>query len=217
MNDITQILEVTSKAANSKSSINQADLQRLGDIDDGEILHPEEYSTADDTFLIGGEEDFLLNEHSKAYIASSVEAGVIKSIKNKKSKGCLLCVNISSENEITTDEFIDFLSQKQAILEPCKSTVDLISMVDVIVKNCSSVEASFQSALHHILAKIDLNPLYPSSQFEEDHIHKYDFVNLIIEVYLDIKSLQWSKFMTRMSQDKLKRHACLKGIHRLGQ
>lgn len=215
-NDITKILQVSSKRE-KKLSANQADLQILEDIDESVVVQNQIEYLNDSAFKIGEEFETQLQEHSKAYLASLVEAAVIQKIKNKKSKGCFQCINVFSENEITTDNFIDFLSKKQTILEPCKSTLDLINTVEVFLQNYTSVDASFQCVLNHIIEKIDISQLYVSSEFGEIHDHKKDFVRIIIDVYLDIKSMRLSKLMTRLSQDKLLRHTYLKELHRYGQ
>lgn len=216
-NDITEILEISSKREKKIVSTNGADIRILEEIyENGEVPNPSQ-SGINDEFKEGGEDEISLQEHSKAYLASLVEAQVIQRIKNRKKKGCILCINVFSENEITTDKFIDFLSTKQTILEPCKSTLDLITTVDVMLENYNSVNASFESTLTHILEKIDLTGFYASSEFGDIHDHKNDFVKLIIEVFFDIKSMRLCKLMTRLSQNKLLRHTHLKELHRVGQ
>lgn len=215
-NDITEILEVSSKREKTIVSADQEDIQTLKTINEnGDVLNPSNVTT--DAIEVEEEYGILSQEHSKAYLASLVEADVIQRIKNKKKKGCLQCINVFSENVITTDKFIDFLSTKHAILEPCKSTLDLITTVDRMLQNFNSVNVSFESTLTYILEKIDLTEIYTSSEFGEIHDHKNEFVKLIIDVYLNIKSIRLCKLMTRLSQDKLLRHTYLKELHRAGQ
>lgn len=188
-NDITEILEVSSKREKTIVSADQEDIQTLKTINEnGDVLNPSNVTT--DANEVEEEYGILLQEHSKAYLASLVEADVIQRIKNKKKKGCLQCINVFSENVITTDKFIDFLSTKHAILEPCKSMLDLITTVDRMLQNFNSVNVSFESTLTYILEKIDLTEIYTSSEFGEIHDHKNEFVKLIIDVYLNIKSIR---------------------------
>lgn len=71
--------------------------------------------------------------------------------------------------------------------------------------------------LVHIMQSLNLSQFYGKSTFNQEHDHKREFIELIIRCYMDVKSTETCKVITRLSQLTKKRHEYLKELHRLGQ
>lgn len=211
-NDVTKILQVSSSSKNTKSSADAVELAMLSIYDDENV---ENQIDADENNV--DESLQQLNNHSTAYLASILEAGVIHTIQQKGSKRCPQCMNVFVENNMANDVFIAFLSQSNEIRQPCISTIDLIQTMEKLLKRYDSHDVTFNSIITHIPKVTDVSSFYELSEFEGEHDHKRDLIKMMIEEYFDMKSEYMSKLMTRMSQKKLLRHDKLKEIHRAGQ
>lgn len=193
-NDLTKVLEVPSGVKSVSASANALELQMLAN-------RKSDFSVNDDDGLIS---------HSKAYFASELERKVKRKISLKGGKACIRCIDVFDENEKLNNIFVQFLSQKKEILQPCKSTVNIISLVDKILENFDALDVSYASMLTFILNEaIKSLSLFQSSHFGKEHDHKVDFVKLIIETYLDKKCENVSRVVTRCSQKKLFYHVYL--------
>lgn len=215
--DITKILEVSSgKNCNTSSSANAAELDMLADFD---FENQVDDAIFDDIQIMnnGGTNSNLLQDNSRAVIAGAVEEKVMCTIMRKGSKKCLECMNVFLENEITDDTFIHFKAATSDIVPPCKSTINLIRSVETLLKRYESHNVTFNSMLAHIIRKIDVTSLYETSIFDENHDHKDELIALIIKSYMDIKSVNFCKLITRMSQNNQIRQNYLKLIHLAGQ
>lgn len=208
-NDITQVLEVSSRKKQEAPSACPAELQMLSDFDLGRETDDQENE------LIQNSD--VLQRNSTAYVASILEERVIRKIIQKGRRGCLECANTFVENEITDDMFISFKSKTTNVIPPCQNTIDLIKKVDSLLRIYESQDVTLNSMLAHILGKINLTEYYTKSIFGNEHDHKNEFISFVIKTYLDLKSTDMCKFITRMSQDKQIRHTLLKEIHREGQ
>lgn len=213
LNDITKILEAPTRRRKSEKNIaNSAELEMLMNFDfehteeDIEFIHTEPYDDKDQLQL-----------HSTAYMASIVEKKVIHQIIQRGSKACLKCIDVFTHNDIVDNSFIAFISTKTNIIPPCQSTLDIVQYIDRSLKKYGSKNFSFESMVTHITKTMDISRFYTSSVFDENHDHYLDFIKHVITVYLDIKSRNASKLLTRLSQKKLIRHEQLKVIHREGQ
>lgn len=213
INDITKILTVPSKKRGSRLTTNSVELNMLADIDFENQTDDVQYV---DTQLVDSNIKNL-KEHSVAYIASCVEENVLRKLSQKGQNACLACIQVFVENVITDDSFIKFKSGTNNILPPCKSTIELIHTVEKEFKRYDSYNVSFSSMLTHILRKIDLDQFYDASLFDEEHDHKNELIRVIVHTYMNIRSTQVCKLITRMSQEKQIRHSLLKTIHFEGQ
>lgn len=202
-NDLTKILEVSSGKKKTPISASAAELQLLEMYDDEDVYIP-------------SERDDEMNNHSKANLASKLEKKVIRKITLRGKRSCHQCLSVFDENEKTNDQFINFLSQRNEISQPCKSTIYIIDLIETTIEKFCSQDVSSTSMLSYILGKIDFSLLYDNS-FEGLHDHKYDLTKLICETYVDMKCNAESKLVTRISQKKLLRHHRLKEVHRAGQ
>lgn len=210
-NDVTKILFVSSeKTIKEKPNIHQ-DLMKLIDFD---IESPVEESFESSIATLPS-----IQKHFRAYMASIAELNVIQKIVRSGKKKCLKCINIFIENEITDDEFISFKSENSDLHQPCKSTVDIIHDVERLLKNYGVLEETFEASVTHILSQIDISQLYTHSEFGEDHEtnHKSTLIRLVVETYLDKRSTDASKIISRLCQSELVRHKKLKDTHRAGQ
>lgn len=222
LNDVTQLLEVSTKKRNEDKTVaSSVDLDMLANYD---FEHPtefedEEYEVGEFENTIPLDENKQLTLHSLAYMAAIVEQKVIRDIAQRGSKACWMCIDVFKENELLDDDFISFIRTKyQKIITPCKSTFDIIQFVEKSLSKYSSQTVSFHSMITHILNTMHVpSHLYKSSLFDESHDHHNELIKHVIDVYLNIKSRNASKIITRLSQKKLLRHQLLKQIHKEGQ
>lgn len=210
LNDVTQVLYVSSKQKSVSKPINQSEVEMLANFDfENNIDHENSQLTTD--------EGSIFEQHSMAYLASIVEQKVLKKLNKKGSKTCSSCLQIFVENEITDNTFIQYKSENSNILPPCKSTIELFQSVENLLKIYATQNVSFAAMLLHIMQNINIDQFYKESPFGEDHNHKREFIELTIKSYMDVKSTQMCKVITILSQEKRKRHKNLKEVHRLGQ
>lgn len=222
LNDITQLLEVSSnnrERNDNRIGANSAELELLANYDfehrtEGEELEDEEFG-----LTLSSDDNDQLSLHSMAYTAALVEKKVIQEIVHKGTKACSMCIEVFNENELLKDDFLEFISSKdKKIITPCKSTFDIIKFVEKSLSKYSSQAVSFQSMTAHILnAMHNWSHLYKSSIFDESHDHHAELIKYVIDAYLNIKSKNASKILTRLAQKKLLRHQLLKQVHREGQ
>lgn len=210
LNDITKILEVSSSSNNTSLPECPIELEMLSNYDFENGI--------DDTYIqVTNEDSDILRQNSTAYLASIVEQKVIKKIVQKGRKGCMECTQVFVENEISNDRFIQFKEENSQMVAPCKSTVELISTVENLLKVYQTHNVTFNSMLAHIIKKIDVTKFYEGSTFGKDHDHKIDLIKDIVKTYMNVKSTKLCKFITRMKQNKQIRHSYLKAIHLEGQ
>lgn len=123
LNDITEILHVsTPKEKTRKNTVSTAELEKLTTYD---FEHPTD-GAAEYWLPEPLEVNEQLHLHSTAYLASVVEETTIKQLVRKGSKSCLKCINVFTENDIISDNFITFMATKCKLFPPCKSTFDII-------------------------------------------------------------------------------------------
>lgn len=108
------------------------------------------------------------------------------------------------------------------VFTPCVSTLKIIQILQKFLDKYSeeNIKVSYKTVVAHVVNNIDTSQLNESSIFdepEEIHDHKIELVKLIIEEYMDQKSMQFGRTVTRLAQGKLIRHDRLKAVHRSGQ
>lgn len=207
-NDITKILTVSSKNCKEKNlSQKSRELEALGEDENYDLQNCES---------LEGNEDNLLN-NSYAYLASIVEMNVVRKLSNRKSNSCETCLNIFIENKLYDDSFIDFIGNKS--IYPCKSTVDIMKKTDFFLNNLKTQNISLDATISYILCNIDYSETYSKSFFptSSHDSHKTDLIQLVISTYLDLKSIETARNVTRDSQKKQLRHHLLKKVHFSGQ
>lgn len=96
----------------------------------------------------------------------------MKKIFNKGSKGCLNCIDVFLENEITDDSFIEYKSQYSDILSPCKSTIEIMNTIDNILNKYGSQHVSSNSMVSHIMRHIDKDKFYDKSSCSQTRIYR---------------------------------------------
>lgn len=217
-NDLTPILEVSSRVLKkpplsiSNSTLSDdLDFHEENDEDDGT------WTTIRAPIETAQQLEKDLNDSSNAYLASLVEKRILNGYKQKKTQACLQCMMVFAENESINDDLIEFLSKDKVVSKPCKSTLQILRVVNKFLQKHRSNETSITESIAYLINEMDLVLLFPASDFGENHNHKSEFVKDIINEYLNIKSTSAAKLMTRMSQKKLLRHTNLKMVHREGQ
>lgn len=206
-NDITKILTVSSR----KKATQDTDL-RTDSVELLEAYHFEVDNAGDDPIE-------NLETNVRAYLASIIESKVIRKIVLQGNKGCRKCIDIFTENELSDDEFVAFKSATNGIFQPCKSTLYIINYIEANLKHIQSQPTSNKAFGTNILNQMDFSSLYVTSSSDDtdNHDHKKELIKIIIDSYLDYKSTQVAKFITRATQKKLIRHDRLKLTHQLGQ
>lgn len=208
LNDVTTVLYVPSTSKHSSICSNKAELELLSRYD---FENKIDYAQ-----IMMENNENSLKQHSLANVASILEETVLRKISNKGMKSCVACIRVFLENEITDDSFIQYKSETNNILSPCKSTIQLMNTVDNLLNAYKSPEVSLNSTLTHIMIKIDKDRFYENSSFD-DHDHKHEFIELIIKTYMDIRSREACKQITEKCQKSRIRQTKLKEIHRAGQ
>lgn len=209
-NDLTKILTVSSNKKRNPDCANEAELQMLRSHD------------FEDIAVIQRQSSNSLYDSSIALLAGKIEKKIIEAISRKGKKRCLKCIDVFTENEIITDELMELKSNYCNVFEPCKSTLEIIHIVDMFLNRYDeeNIKVSYHTAVAHVFENIDLTHLYESScddEFDDSHDHRAEIVKLIIREYMDQESMQFGKDITRLSQKKLIRHNRLKLIHVAGQ
>lgn len=205
VNDITKVLEVSYSKNQANLSACPAELEMLSNFDFENEM--------DDQANESIQNSDILQQNSTAYVASIVEEKVIKKIMQKGRKGCMECANIFVENEITNDNFIQFKSKTANTIPPCQDTIELIANVEKLLKRYELHNVTFNSMLAHIIKQIGTSNYYKSSTFGSNHDHEKEFITLVIKTYMDVKSTNMCKFITRISQKQQIRHKYLKEVH----
>lgn len=207
-NDLTKILSVSSA---KQVEANRDIIQEIEVLKNFDFLNPG----------ILAQNMTALRSHATAYMASVVEATVVRKIARRgKTRRCMKCINVFLENEITQNEFIEFQSENSGMYQPCESTVQIINDIETYLEKYRGLEVSFEASLQHICQNIDISSFFKNSEFDDndhDASHKQDLVRLIAETFLDKSSIDGCKILTRESKMALVRHKKLKETHRLGQ
>lgn len=173
-----------------------------------------------DEFLFGADlEDELhaaqqftkdTHSHSLAFQASVLESRIINSKKPKKVIKCVQCIDVLIENELIDDSFIRFKATTSKITQPCKSTFQVCKFIDTYLNFFKDRNMPLDAAVLKILRKLPFDTLYTGSDFDKhlgsDASHKYDFVKRVVEIYLQMKSVQNAKDKTLQTHDKPIRH-----------
>lgn len=157
--------------------------------------------------------------HSQAYLASIIENSVAKSIHRKGRDMCQKCIDVFAENEIIDDSLIRKKSETEEILQPCKSTMEILDVAGDVLIQFQNRSVSYQNTLKTILSTLVFDDLFKSSNFEE-HFgtnHKNDLIKAVVETYLRIKSMSVADNLTKDAQGYLIRRVLTKQIHFAGQ
>lgn len=132
-----------------------------------------------------------LHCHAIAYAASLVEQKIVKS-ESKKLLKCDNCLKVFSENDKIENSFISQKSKSQNISQPCQSTFLITEIADEIFKSHEYKRENYKNLLTEIIAKINLDTLFESSDFQ-NHCglnHKYSLVKTIVDTFITMKSRQ---------------------------
>lgn len=136
--------------------------------------------------------------HLNAYLASTIETNIIKKIMARPISKCSDCLHAFSENVKIEDSFLKKKSQTSNIVQPCRSTVNIIVASNAIMKILQSIgHIDFNIVLRAILPCLDIDSLFDSSDFIEHQnegrvsitlSHKEEFICNILREYMHLKS-----------------------------
>lgn len=202
----TKILTVSSYQKPTKTSVKTTDIT-LDDCFDDDYKN---------SFRIDQYVDDI-HSHSLAYMASILEAKIIKG--KRQTVKCDDCLKVFIENELIEDSFIRFKARQSNIMQPCKSTFAICKFVNTYIKSCEERSSSYQEVVNTILRKIPFSTLYTSSDFENhsSNGHKYELVKSIVQIYMHMKSVHNAKCYTLDMHKDPVRHSLRKLTHELGQ
>lgn len=144
---------------------------------------------------------YLLDSTSQfmiIYLASKIE----KKIVECKSFHCNSCRLVFSQND--KDSSMD---SKFACWSSCVSTVYICKMAEKFFKlydgDQSKPTYDFKVLYCLIFRSLNLDLVYPNSEFHCDKSHKYQFIKCVIGQYVSMRAAQIAKQITLERQDKL--------------
>lgn len=163
-------------------------------------------------------------KHMWAYIASCVENKFIKNTQNYKYK-CNECADILlSRNDKINDELLAMKGED--VEQPSASTLKIIIFGGAVMKMFSKEQHSRHSVnaiRKSIVNSIDMDDVYNNDLFshhgheESAHRHKEEFIDLMVQTFLTLKSYKICKKITEEEQGELIRHRRKRAVILLGQ
>lgn len=165
--------------------------------------------------------------HISAYIALCVEENFIKNTKSHKFK-CNECADILlSGNDKINDELLAMKNRDVAkIQQPSASTLKVIIFCNAVMKMYSKEhhsKNSFNVIFESIIKNIDMDDPYNDGDFshrgheESAQHHKEDFIKLIVETYMALKSHKICNKITEQEQGELIRQRRKRAVILSGQ
>lgn len=137
--------------------------------------------------------DFMI-----AFIASSIERKIIEC----NSIHCNECISVFHENEKMDTLNTNLLSWKPCIstMQICKTSEQFFKLYDV-----KKIDPRFDFKVLYclIFRTMNLDAMYPSSKFNCDLNHKYQFIKCVVGQYICTRASQISKQFTLKRQDKI--------------
>lgn len=148
-------------------------------------------------------------QHLHAYIATMIEATIIRKIKSCSVSSCQSCASAFAENYKINDSFIAKKNNSGTPLtQPCLSTLNIIKVCESVCK----ILPNDQQIENYVVCKsifnvLDIDDLYDSTLFnlhdnnvsENGISHKEKFVSNIVLEYLRMKS---SKIGQRITDEE---------------
>lgn len=121
-----------------------------------------------------------------AFVAGQIEKDILKSPIN-----CELCAQILIENEKITVE--GFPASRHTMV-PCISTYYVCETAHQILESQKlSIDFDYAKISNDVLAKIQMNSVFPHTDFSRHSTHKIAFVFYIVETYIRM----WATFVAR--------------------
>lgn len=112
LNDVTQILEVSSRKKDLVRNAVAGDSSEIEMLRNYDLQHPLEdicervFEYVENTLTECLDSEEQIAKASLSYLAALVEQMVIRTIKNRRNNACLKCVYVFTENDLTDDDFI---------------------------------------------------------------------------------------------------------------
>lgn len=165
-------------------------------------------------------------QHLWAYIALCVEENFIKNTRSYKYK-CSQCTNILlSGIDRINDELLAMKDKDIGqIQQPSISTLKIVIFGNAIMKMYSEAEHS-GSGIHvirrSVTVNIDIGDLFNDCDFshrenEEAECHKKEFISLLVETFMALKSHKICKKITDAEKGELIRHRRKRAVILSGQ
>lgn len=133
-----------------------------------------------------------------AYLASFIEKEIIESRGRRLAVTCMDCIRAFGDDDFIEDAFLERKSEEEDILIPCKSTVDICTAAETVLQRQGYNIKQYDRTIEQILACIDLEKVFASSEFEHhDQDHKKLFVSTIVKIYVRKKMNFLSREKTR--------------------
>lgn len=163
--------------------------------------------------------------HLNAFAAFEIERKLMRKMKKRKEQ-CMLCIQTFQENHKVDDQF---LTRKNILDQPCKSTVDIIKASNKMMSVLPDNEFNFESISSTILNHLDLEDLYANTVFEHYDCtakqknspngisHKEHFILKVVKAYIIIKAQKIGCKIVDEERGVYIRHTNKKLIHTSGQ
>lgn len=152
-------------------------------------------------------------EHMHAFIASTVETNIIEWISKRSKSACQCCLYVFNQNSKIYDSFIAKKNETKPIAQPCRSTVDIIKVCNVVLELLQPhTHVPFNIVGKTIFNHLDIDELYESEEFK-NHLnpgcnhtvpgmsHKEHFIYNVMSEYLNLKSKKIGKRITIEEQN----------------
>lgn len=193
--------------------------QVISTTNDEDFIENEEIPTLQS--LVTNESLNDIQKHVTAFTAANLEKCILEGRWNVSIK-CYRCLEVFDENSKVDDEFISIKKKSIDIRFPCESTVKICELAEAKMKSNQHESGNFEDTLKHVLSNVQLDDLYPVSNFENHpHCkyteHKLFLVKLIVDMYYKKKLIYISRCNTLAKHDELLRHHLKKIIHAKGQ
>lgn len=121
-----------------------------------------------------------------AFVAGQIEKNILDGPIN-----CVLCAQILIENEKISIE--GFPASRHSMV-PCISTYTVCTTAHQILESQKlSINFDYEKILNSIVTEIQVNTIFPCTDFSEHSTHKIAFIMYIIETYVRM----WSIFVAR--------------------
>lgn len=169
------------------------------------------------------------DEHSCAFIASTIESKLIQTTGRYHKKYCAQCITAFDEDEKVNDDFLILKSQTGQIRMPCISTLNIIKITNKICDLLSEhptmhYSDMYGSVLKTVVVNLDSEKLFTNSNFDIHSkktsgllSHKEEFICKIVDEYMTLKSQRIGARISEEKRGKYIRHNNKKRVHEAGQ
>lgn len=162
-------------------------------------------------------------QHMCAYVASCIEKKFLQNTNQHKYK-CKECANLLlTASDVINDDLLAMNPEENK--QPSANTLKIVIFCNTIMKLISAESQqgiSFNSVSRIICENIDINDLFVDVNFEHNEkelpiAHKIQFVGLLVQTYMILKSHKIGKKISDKERGELIRHLRKRAVIETGQ